>query len=46
MGLMHDIGKLTIPDEILNKTSKLSASEWAIIQLHTDLGIVLSVSSE
>ncbi len=38
MGLMHDIGKLTIPDEILNKTSKLSASEWAIIQLHTTNG--------
>ncbi|MCR4743434.1 MAG: HD-GYP domain-containing protein, partial [Treponema sp.] len=38
MGLMHDIGKLTIPDQILNKTSRLSASEWEIIQLHTTNG--------
>ncbi len=41
MGLMHDIGKITIPDEILNKSSKLSADEWQIIQLHTTNGAKL-----
>ncbi len=38
MGLMHDIGKMTVPDEILNKTSHLSADEWEVIQLHTQNG--------
>ena len=38
MGLMHDIGKITIPDTILNKTSHLTADEWAVIQLHTQNG--------
>lgn len=39
MGLMHDIGKLSIPDEILNKTTRLSSEEWEIIQLHTTNGV-------
>lgn len=38
MGLMHDIGKITIPDSILNKTSHLSAEEWEIIKMHTTNG--------
>lgn len=38
MGLMHDIGKLTVPDEILNKSSKLNDDEWEIIKLHTTNG--------
>ena len=31
-GLMHDIGKLTIADEVLNKTSRLSTEEWNLQQ--------------
>lgn len=38
MGLMHDIGKITIPDNILNKTSHLSSEEWEIIKMHTKNG--------
>lgn len=38
MGLMHDIGKLAVPDNILNKTTRLSNEEWEIIQLHTTNG--------
>lgn len=41
MGLMHDIGKLTIPDNILNKTGHLTDEEWAIIQMHTENGVKL-----
>lgn len=41
MGLMHDIGKITIPDSILNKTSHLSNDEWEIIQMHTKNGAKL-----
>ena len=41
MGLMHDIGKITIPDSILNKTSHLSTDEWEIIKMHTSNGAKL-----
>lgn len=41
MGLMHDIGKITVPDNILNKTSHLSDNEWEIIQMHTKNGAKL-----
>lgn len=34
----HDIGKLAIPLEILNKTGKLTDDEWKVIQMHTTLG--------
>ena len=40
-GLMHDIGKLTIADDVLNKTSKLSNEEWNLIQQHTTNGAML-----
>ncbi len=41
MGLMHDIGKLTIPQDILNKTSHLSTEEWEVIKMHTQNGAKL-----
>ena len=40
-GLMHDIGKLTIVDDVLNKTSRLSTEEWTLIQQHTTNGAML-----
>ncbi len=35
---MHDIGKVGIPDVILNKPSKLNNNEWKIMQTHAELG--------
>jgi putative two-component system response regulator len=35
---LHDIGKVGIPDTILQKPGPLSAEEWAIMQTHTALG--------
>jgi putative two-component system response regulator len=35
---LHDIGKVGIPDQILNKPGKLSAEEFAIIQTHSRIG--------
>ena len=34
-GLMHDIGKVKTPNEILNKPGKLSDEEYDILKLHT-----------
>lgn len=36
--LLHDIGKLSIADEILNKTGDLSDQEWELIKKHTVIG--------
>ena len=33
--LLHDIGKITIPNEIINKPGKLDPDEWAVMQTHT-----------
>lgn len=34
-GLLHDLGKLRVPDEILDKTGKLDAEEFAVVERHT-----------
>jgi HD-GYP domain-containing protein (c-di-GMP phosphodiesterase class II) len=36
--LLHDIGKMGIPDSILNKKGKLTADELVEMQLHTKIG--------
>ncbi|MEL6983455.1 MAG: Ig-like domain-containing protein, partial [Actinomycetota bacterium] len=33
-GLVHDVGKLAVPPEILNKPGKPDAEEWAILRNH------------
>jgi putative nucleotidyltransferase with HDIG domain len=33
--LLHDVGKIAVPKEIVNKPGKLDAREWAIIRTHT-----------
>lgn len=35
---VHDIGKLSIPAEIVNKPGRLSAHEYAIVQTHAEVG--------
>jgi putative nucleotidyltransferase with HDIG domain len=40
-GLLHDIGKIGIPDSILRKPTKLDQAEWEIIKRHTILGAQL-----
>lgn len=37
-GLMHDVGKMLIPQEILNKPDKLSDAEFSIMKEHVERG--------
>jgi HD-GYP domain-containing protein (c-di-GMP phosphodiesterase class II) len=42
-GLLHDIGKVSLPLEIINKPGKLNEAEWEVIQQHPVEGaLVLS----
>lgn len=37
--LMHDVGKLGVPESILNKPAKLDADEWVIMKQHPRVGV-------
>lgn len=38
---LHDIGKVSIPDRILNKPGRLDDQEWALMKQHAELGHAL-----
>jgi len=40
-GLLHDIGKVAIPDQILDKNSALDAAEWTLMRSHPEIGLSL-----
>jgi len=40
-GLLHDIGKLSVPEQILKKPATLDESEFAVIKRHPEWGIKL-----
>src|SRR5438045_2492505 len=37
-GLLHDVGKIGIPDSILSKPGPLDPQEWVVIKRHPELG--------
>lgn len=39
--IMHDVGKIAIPDKILTKPGKLTKEEYEIMKAHTTQGVVL-----
>lgn len=38
MGLLHDIGKIGVPEAIINKTARLTDEEYNVIKQHTVVG--------
>ncbi|MCW2920300.1 MAG: diguanylate cyclase and metal dependent phosphohydrolase [Thermoleophilia bacterium] len=47
-GLLHDIGKIGVPDSVLRKPAKLDDDEWAQMQAHPEIGarLLASVDAE
>ncbi len=39
--IVHDIGKIAIPVEILTKPGKLSAEEWVLVKKHAEAGYTI-----
>jgi diguanylate cyclase (GGDEF)-like protein/putative nucleotidyltransferase with HDIG domain len=39
--LLHDIGKIGIPDKVLNKKGELNKEDWRIIKTHPKLGATI-----
>ena len=37
-GLLHDVGKIGMPDSILSKPSSLDPAEWTVIKRHPEVG--------
>jgi putative nucleotidyltransferase with HDIG domain len=44
--LVHDVGKISVPAEILNKTTKLSEIEYSLIKDHSQVGYDILKSIE
>jgi putative nucleotidyltransferase with HDIG domain len=40
-GLLHDIGKLEIPDAILTKPGPLTDDEWVVMKRHPEIGVAI-----
>ena len=38
MGLLHDVGKIGVPDEVINKPARLTEEEYEIIKKHPVIG--------
>jgi len=39
VGVLHDIGKLQIPKDVLQKEGKLTCEEWQLMKQHTQFGL-------
>ncbi|QNM96161.1 HD domain-containing phosphohydrolase [Chitinimonas koreensis] len=40
-GFLHDLGKIGVPDAVLNKRDKLDDAEYAVIRTHPEIGMRL-----
>jgi len=46
LSTLHDIGKITIPEEILKKPGKLTEKEWGIVKKHPESGYRIANASQ
>jgi putative nucleotidyltransferase with HDIG domain len=44
--LLHDVGKLMVPADVLNKPGKLTDDEWAMVRRHPTAGVELLADIE
>jgi putative nucleotidyltransferase with HDIG domain len=44
--LLHDVGKLAVPPEVLNKPGTLTAEEWVLMRGHPTAGVMLLADIE
>ncbi|MEJ2631463.1 MAG: HD-GYP domain-containing protein [Acidihalobacter sp.] len=44
-GLLHDVGKMAIPEDVLNKPSKLTDEEFAVMKSHPERGYEILIKS-
>jgi diguanylate cyclase len=45
LGVLRDIGKVAIPDQILEKQSELNSDEWRIMRNHSEIGYRIAAST-
>lgn len=45
LAALHDIGKVGVPDSILNKPDKLTGDEWKVMRTHVEVGHRIASSS-
>ena len=44
--LLHDIGKISVPLDILNKPGRLTEEEWAVLRTHPEKGYQIARTSD
>jgi diguanylate cyclase (GGDEF)-like protein/putative nucleotidyltransferase with HDIG domain len=45
-GILHDIGKIAVPDAVLSKPGKLTDEEWTEMRKHPDVGALIVDGAE
>ncbi|MDD5621741.1 MAG: diguanylate cyclase [Actinomycetota bacterium] len=45
LAMLHDIGKISIPDDIVLKPGKLTTEEWEVMKKHSEVGYRIAESS-
>jgi diguanylate cyclase (GGDEF)-like protein/putative nucleotidyltransferase with HDIG domain len=45
-GILHDVGRVGVPDELFRKTGPLSEEEWAFVRSHPEVGARMVETTE
>jgi putative nucleotidyltransferase with HDIG domain len=45
-GLLHDVGKIAIPHDVLNKPGRLSGGEWEVMRSHVSASVHFLAANE